>query len=234
MATHNTIKASMKSAASGNFSPHPAKMIRKRRPSLKLAPTVRNDVSECDDSYSSRSKFKKKKREKLKATTQRHDARSGYVFVVKVKDGDQGMVWNFVDFSYGTTLRNSSTITALLPRVTPEMQEVWKRIAIDDVFSWDNSSVDPKTLRLVRVTLGCEDATVDLFADEGDMREKIKLSVLSRLTSEEAKMLKVDKKHTVLQLMRDTTLDQRDVEIADRIREDMSSDMVEQVFKMNV
>jgi hypothetical protein len=204
--------------------------------SIKMAKTISDygQTEACDDSYPSKSrKQKPKKKEKLKATKQRLDAQSGYVFVVKVNT-NEGKVWNFVDFSYGTTLRVSSTITALMPKITSEMQELWKRIVIDDVFSWDTSEVDSKTLRLVRVTLGCEDASLGLFADADDMREKFKLAALSRLTSEEAKLINVDKKHTVLQLMRDPVLDQRDSDLADRMRDDMTTELVEQIFKMEV
>lgn len=143
----------------------------------------------------------------------------GYTFVVKQGQGD-AQAWKYVRICYETMLGCCTYPMTVFDSVTDDVRDIWKRVVIDGSFYWDEQHVDPKSMRLVKIQAQGHDATSELFDDDGFAKQQRRFAALSKLSPDEAKLLGVEEKYTLMRLFRDQNTNTRaDETLADRLRE---------------
>lgn len=168
-----------------------------KRSKNKAAGQVARQPMASKANPASRPARRQKKPRKVQSISNLSSVSSGYIFVVKNRYGE----WRFVDHEYATTLTASMSFSHVYPVVTDQMREFWRKVVIDDAFDWDSrSSVDPKSLRLVKVNIQTQDATAQLFDDDSLMRQGQRLAALSKLTVEEAEALGIANQHVMMRM----------------------------------
>jgi hypothetical protein len=150
----------------------------------------------------------KKKKEKKKAKDRASSElailqdsayRSGYTFVVQ-QTGSTSYSWRYVGTNYDDDLVLSDNPRHLFPEINDDVLELWKRIAIDNVFTWQARNVVPSTLRLVKVETRVVDATAEIFPHQGEYETQMKFATLSKMTPQEAKLLGVEKDYVLMKM----------------------------------
>lgn len=90
-------------------------------------------------------------------------------------------------------------LTQQFSHMNEDMLEIWKRVAVDQALEFDDT-VNPTSLRLVRVKTVVEDATHELFDEKSDFEHHQKLSVVGRLSDRESKLLGLAKERAIYKI----------------------------------
>jgi hypothetical protein len=181
-----------------------------------------NDSEKSSKPKKDKKKAKKDKKPKVEvkqapsALLQDRNYTSGYTFVVQQKTRKGEPEWKFVWVNYDDRLKVAEAPYHISNEITEDMYDLWKRIAIDNVFEWESTRIDPSSLRLVKIETRMVDVTPQLFPHDGDMVAQQRFAALAKLTPEEAKLLGVDDKYALHKLMSRPAIDADDESLLQR------------------
>jgi len=111
---------------------------------------------------------------------------SFYTLMVKRSRGD----WGFASTIYGEHLVVSHHPQQMFTSPSDALRELWKASVLNQAIRYDES-VDPTSLKVVKVNMDITDTTDELFRNKQEREDYAKIAAVAKLSVEEARMLKV-------------------------------------------